>query len=72
MVDQGFHVRDGFSFKRIDGGAVQITYAPRGEVIAQTVVPENEWGSVVAVVSEAGDTAAAYASARAFHMGRCV
>lgn len=68
----GFHLREGFHFERVGDGDVRITYAPKGEIVAQITVPENEWASVVASVSANGETAGTWQSARGYHMGRCV
>jgi hypothetical protein len=73
-----FHLRDGLFFERADNGAVRIVKTANGrfpgddQITFDITVPENEWGSVVAMVSSVGETHESWMSARAFHMGRCV
>lgn len=79
----GFHARNGFYFRRMKDGSVRVTVAvtvrsrqfTAGEwedavgdaVLHEIVLPENEWASVVAAVSERGETSATWQEARDYH-----
>ena len=57
------HWRDDWFFQRTTLGAVLITLPDR----SQKVIPPNEWVSIVAAVSIAGETAETYQAALVFH-----
>jgi hypothetical protein len=62
-ADWRFHWRDGYYFQRLPLGAVLVTLPDH----SQKVIPPNEWASIVAHVSQAGETAESFAAALAFH-----
>jgi hypothetical protein len=62
----GFHARDGWYFKRGDGGTVTIRAGDDGPEIA---LEPHTWASIVASVAASGETSAAYRRALAFHQG---
>ena len=75
-----FHSRNGFFFERVDDGAVRIRLAqpvigldgtPSEHhylgIISQVTLPENEWASVLASVSGAGETSETWQAARDYH-----
>lgn len=72
---KGFHWRDGLYFKRTENGSVRMTKFARGgaseEVESDVVIPPNEWASIVASVSVAGETSERWDAAQDFH-GRAI
>ena len=68
-----FHLREGFYFRRLENGDVNIfvTETPRHDsaILREIVIPENEWASVVASVSAKGENADTWQQARDFHSG---
>lgn len=70
-----FHTHDGLHFRRGDSGAVQVIFPIRteGEVWPEryetVTLDADTWGSVVASVCAAGETAETFRAARAFHDG---
>ena len=66
MVDAtGFHAKDGFFFKRLDDGDVEVRW-PAGTI----TFDKDTWASIVASVSAEGETAASFECASALHEGR--
>lgn len=63
---QGFHWRDEHFWMRLPDGSVRHRW-PGGE----SVIPPNEWASIVAVVSANGEGGVTYRQALAFHNGGC-
>ena len=62
----GFHWRDGVYFKRCDDGAVEVRYFEEFNNTPQAKVwriPSNEWASIVASMSAAGENAETFKSA---------
>lgn len=55
-----FHWRDGWFFKRLNNGGVQIRYAVEINEATQFVgivtIPPNEWVSIVSSMTEAGES----------------
>ena len=75
-ASDGFHNRDGWYFARIsDDGQVRIrkraTARDDAGIVAEIVIPENEWASIVASVSRGGETGASWQFVRDFHNGGC-
>ena len=74
-----FHTTDGIFFRRLDNGDVEMTQrnkAPDSTDDPQTwmigfvhVIPIGIWASVVASVSEGGETSDRFLAADAFHAG---
>jgi hypothetical protein len=62
----GFHARDGWYFKRNDGGTVTIWAGDDGPEI---VLEPTTWASIVASVAAGGETTTSYRHALAFHQG---
>lgn len=70
----GFHVRDGWFFRRLDGGQVHVYHVPGPSVgvhppvvhVEITMQPE-EWASVMASVSHRGETLETWKEALSFH-----
>lgn len=68
----GFHLQNGLIFRRLDDGRVQIVvidYQPghTPAVLFKTVTDPSGWASVVASVSEQGETFDRWMAARQFH-----
>jgi hypothetical protein len=59
-LDAGFHWTDGWYFKRLGDGSVRVVH--KGNVLA--TIAENEWASIVCLVSELGETGERYQLAR--------
>jgi hypothetical protein len=81
MTD-GFHNRDHWFFARVsESGDVRIrkramtgtvehpVVAENEAIIAEIVIPENEWASIVASVSRGGETSHSWQFVRDFHGG---
>lgn len=66
---EGFHWRDGWYFKRIDGGHVRITRVSAGHEAVQFSIPPLEWASIVASVSDKGEDRERWEQAAKFHGG---
>lgn len=64
-----YHSRNGLHFERLWDGSVRIFMKPRvdDEPVELAVLPENEWASVVASVSESGENYQRWMEARLFH-----
>ena len=66
-----YHARDGWRFRRLEGGTVMIwreQSPPSGPPILQPVrIPPNEWASIVAHVSAAGEEGRTWRAAIDFH-----
>jgi hypothetical protein len=60
-----FHANDGLTFERLDDGAVLVELGDH-----QVVVEESVWASVVASVSQHGETHETWLAARQFHSGQ--
>lgn len=73
MQSGAFHWRDGWHFRRIEGGDVEITlhepHEGRQVVTQRLTIPAAEWVSIVAAVSEAPDKSATYVAAGSVHAG---
>jgi len=65
MTGCEFHWREGWKFRRIEGGAVTIT---NGE--ARLSIPATEWISIISSLSPSGSTADSRVDARWLHMSR--
>lgn len=65
-VPGAFHARDGWYFKRGDGGTVTIW---AGDEDLELTVDPDTWASIVAAVSAAGGAGSAYRMALALHQG---
>jgi len=63
----GFHWKDGWYFKRLDGGAVRATHCDGQYITAQMTVPAPEWASIVCSVSNGGETGERWDAAQNFH-----
>ncbi len=61
----GFHARDGWFFKRLEEGKVEIRWAA-GSIIFD----KDTWASIVASVSAKGENADTFEQALALHEGR--
>lgn len=57
-----YHQRDGWYFKRVEEGNVQIRHG----LIVHTI-PADEWASVVASVSAGGETSRSWTMANELH-----
>lgn len=62
--EKEFHQRDGWYFRRMEDGAVRIRHG-----IVSHVIPAEEWVSVVASMSRAGETSETYRFVQDFHAG---
>jgi hypothetical protein len=83
VISPGFHSQDGLCFERWSDGRVQVRvivpvlgeYDPRtgdraisgDAVVFQTTLPASSWASVVAFVSQHGETGETWQQALAFH-----
>jgi hypothetical protein len=65
-VPGAYHARDGWHFKRGEGGTVTI-YSGDGD--QELMVEPSTWASIVAAVSAPGETGPTYRHALAFHLG---
>jgi len=61
-MDEGFHWRDGWFFKRDAAGNVIVTHED-----LQLIIPAAEWCSIITAVSRDGDVARNYEKAKDFH-----
>lgn len=61
-----FHLKDGFCFERMVDGRIALRVEKEGAVIAETIVDESGFASVVASVSKRGETGETYREALAF------
>lgn len=68
-LEDGFHWRDQWFFKRMPGGHVRITHAEVGHEVTQILVPPLEWASIVASVSPEGESGDTWKQAAEFHGG---
>lgn len=51
-ADLGFHAKNGWHFKREEGGGVRIVqYAAGGKLLAETILDAGTWASIVAFVA---------------------
>jgi hypothetical protein len=66
-----YHAHDGWEFQRLPDGSVRLTKEPAaGEYAGQMVTfSVEEWASIVASVSVAGETAETWRAAERAHMG---
>lgn len=68
-----FHQAKGLYFKREEDGSVTIRKAssakPDAPAVFEQTIPSNEWASIVAAVSEGGETALSYQGALILHGG---
>jgi hypothetical protein len=67
-MEEGFHAHDGWYFTRLDDGHVKISAAVSRSTEVIRLDPET-WASIVASVSEGGDTAERWQWVRRFHRG---
>ena len=71
VMDLGFHYKDGWYFKRLEDGSVQVTKTAAGpqteNIVTQAVIDVDSWASIVASVSVKGDNAESFEAARKFH-----
>lgn len=63
---EGFHTHNGWSWQRKPDGSVLVTV---GGGHHQHLMTPEEWASVVATLSAAGETAERYQDALKFHQG---
>lgn len=67
----GFHWRDGWTFKRMDDGSVRIRghYAANSETggTVNLIIPAQEWASIVCSVSKGGESDGRWDQAQDFH-----
>lgn len=63
------HAKDGWSFERLEGGAVRVHWGSPEVPLGVTLTAE-EWASVVASVSHAGEEGGRFYDALAFHTGQ--
>jgi len=56
MIEPGYHWRDGWYFMRLADGAVRIRRVGDTAVLAQAIIPPDEWASIVAAVDEMNAT----------------
>ena len=61
-----YHWRDGWYFERGTNGNVVIT-PPKGDNVGPIIIPYNEWASIIAAVSEKGETGEQYQAALKLH-----
>lgn len=66
-LDEGFHWRDGWYFKREEGGTVRVTHADPGHELLQFRIDAKEWASIIAAVSRNGESSESYRHALDFH-----
>jgi hypothetical protein len=67
-----FHSKDGWFFERAANGAVHIVKTDGkvgGPTLAEVALTAETWASVVASVSEQGETRETWMQALEFHMG---
>lgn len=64
-----FHWQDGWTFERLENGAVHIRHEVKGAVFVDLVIPAWHWASIIAAVSPQGETPETWQQARAFHQG---
>ena len=75
MADlSGFHWRDGWFFKRLEDGSVEVRrHLPNPKVKGATdifqmmTIPAAEWSSIVCSVSKEGETRERWDAAQDFH-----
>lgn len=65
----GLHWNDGWHFKRVEGGHVQVTRLAPGHEALQFRIPPLEWASIVAAVSPKGESSETWQQAALFHGG---
>lgn len=66
----GFHWRDGWYFRRLTNGAVEVikTVDPRSDDPEIRIeIPSEEWASIVCSVSAHGETGERWNAAQDFH-----
>jgi uncharacterized Zn finger protein (UPF0148 family) len=66
LLSGAFHWRDGRYFKRMNNGAV-LLLKKNGQWLEMEEIPPNEWASIIASVSDVGETADKFKSAMEFH-----
>lgn len=66
-ISSWFHWRDGNYFRRCGHGVVEMKRVEEGAGDVVIRIPRNEWASIIAHVSEPGDTAEQFQRAQAFH-----
>jgi hypothetical protein len=68
-LEEGFHWRDNWFFKRMPGGHVRITHAEIGHEVTQILIPPLEWASIVASVGPKGEDHGSWEKAAKLHGG---
>ena len=67
IIDHGlFQWRNGWSFKRLDNGAVRIRHGSL--VMEEALIPPAEWASIIAAVGGEGHNGESHHEALCFHM----
>lgn len=78
---QAYHWKDGWWFSRLADGSIRMEHrqyileGPTGKYTDQytvdvnVVIDTDSWGSIVASMSEHGDTREAWSAAKRFHAG---
>jgi hypothetical protein len=64
-----FHAHDGWYFERLDDGSVKISAAVN-RCTEETTLTADTWASIIAAVSDAGDTSQTFYAAQALHTAR--
>ena len=69
-----FHWQDGWFFVRLTNGSVLILKKEKAtdeaKVTVKTIIPPDEWASIIAFVSGGEDKGENYEDAKKFHKGR--
>lgn len=67
-----FHIRDGWSFRRLNGGEVRLLkrYGTAADEYIEATFTAAEWCAIVASVSRTGETIESFTDAQFVHMGK--
>jgi len=69
--NEGFHLRDGLFFKRLDDENIRIrkyktAHFKETEIIFEMIIDKNSWASIVSTVSKFGENGTSYFEALRF------
>lgn len=71
MSNPTFHFQDGWFFSRLPDASVRIEQRnppnAEGEIVTEIFIPPEAWASIVAQVSEGGETAGRWHTMLDFH-----
>ena len=67
--DLGFHAKEGWYFKRLEDGQVEVKHMSGKFTVCRAVFDKDTWASIVASVSSLGEDGSTFRRAEALHGG---